>query len=192
MQNDIYLEKEIEVELNGKAGEYEFNGKTTVTIDIQQFDQFFTHKDDDGTLRHFAVAAMYRFAERVAHISPHITCANVTMQSFPIDYIRREMGVEQARLDRLIEPYLSKPLIAIQWHPCPRWPEGTMTLVDGNHRVVKLSEMGAETVRCFLFNQVLWEKFLIEIPDYDEAALKEDSRVLMVEETVYDKTQQQA
>lgn len=169
-------EKDITTEISGK--------QTSITVDIQQFDQFFTHKDDDGTLRHFAVDAMYRFAEKLAGICPDIICATVTMKSFPIDFIRREMGIEQPRLDRLIEPYLSKPMVAIQWDPCEGWPNGTMTLVDGNHRVVRLSELGAQTVRVFMFKQALWEQFLIDILNYDEAALKQDSRVLEIENTV--------
>lgn len=152
-------------------------------IEVRRLDQFFSHKDDDGTVRHFAVDAMYRFAEEYSPICKHIKACNMAIETFPLGFIRREMGVEQPRLDRLIEPYLTRPVIGIQWPPSKEYPQGTMTLVDGNHRVIKLADRGDKSVKCYLFSEPLWEKFTLDIGNWDESHLKMDSRILTIEDT---------
>jgi hypothetical protein len=72
-----------------------------------------------------------------------------------VDYLHKNAGIERARVDRLEDPYLLEPVIGILW------ADGTTTIIDGNHRIVKNFERGHMHVRAVLFKYPFWETFLI-------------------------------
>lgn len=81
-----------------------------------------------------------------------------------VQYIRKNMGIEQERIDRLCLPYTEMPMIGILW------PEGELTVIDGNHRFIKLHEAGVAHAKCYIFTYPFWENLLIDLPN-DRALL---------------------
>jgi len=136
----------------------------------------FTHVDNDtGKSRSFLIETMQHF------VTDYPACADLIYQWLPIDkkvsdYMRTNQGIEQARLDRLCDPYLSAPLLAVLW------PEGELTIVDGSHRVVKNFEMGEKKLKCVIFKYPFWENFLLpeEVSDklVRDGCLTSDSGIL--------------
>lgn len=123
-------------------------------------EQVFTHKDDDGKLRTFPTQYMNEIAQEYGGHCDDIIMAELPVYKHVADHIRAKMGIEQPRLDRLVSPWLEKPLIGIFWQD-----NKTMTIVDGNHRMVKLYETGAKTMRVYIFKYPFWEQLLLPLSE---------------------------
>ncbi len=129
-----------------------------VAFEIQNRQQVFTHKDDDGAMRTFLVGTMNEFASKYGHVCEDVIGAMVPITSNVIFHIKERMGIEQARLDRLCSPHLEQPLIGILWPPDNK----VMTIVDGNHRAIRLWEKGEQTMKIWCFKYPFWEQFLLK------------------------------
>lgn len=146
------------------------NNKELMSLDLEinDKDEVFTHQDDDGTIRHFPAGAMFRFAEKHAITTSMIRCVKVAITQNQVDFIRKNMGIEQERLDRLVEPYLSQPAVAILWGGDRG---GSVTYIDGNHRIVKLWENGIKEIKTYIYVRQLWEQTLVTLrPEHAENA----------------------
>lgn len=86
-----------------------------------------------------------------------------------VKHINDNMGIEKKRLRRLKEPYLSAPCIGILWEGGNR-----MTIVDGNHRIVKLDKQNKDFVNVVVFKYPFWENFLLPGSIVQALAEKED------------------
>ena len=74
-----------------------------------------------------------------------------------IAFLRERRGIEQPRVDRLREPYLSQSLLGVEWHD-----RLTTLIVDGQHRQVKLFELGRTEARVVRFAYGFWDEFLLD------------------------------
>lgn len=141
-----------------------------VWLEIFPGDQVFTHSDDAGVKRTFYTSAMGRIAAKYGGRCDQIIGVRLPIDAETVQRINLQMGVERARVDRLVEPYLSMPVIGIQWPERMHKGKKVCTIVDGNHRIVKLSELGVAHYNCFVFTHPFWEDFLAptvqEIPIY--------------------------
>lgn len=131
--------------------------KVEAKIKFHSRQECFTHKDDNGTVRTFPIQTMREF------VNDYPSCADLIHTRIPIDpktvqFIKEKMGIEQDRLDRLVDPYLHQPAIGILWE-CGR----ITTIIDGNHRMVKLHELGETKIRIHLFQRPLWEHFILPV-----------------------------
>lgn len=140
----------------------------------------FTHiEGETGKSRTFLIGTMKEF------IKDYPACKEIIHATVPIDrkiadYLRTNAGIEQPRLDRLVDPYLSEPIIGILWK------NGETTVIDGNHRIVKMVEAGRSEIDCHLFRYPFWEHFIT--PDdvsqrlVADGALTGDSNVIAYEQ----------
>jgi hypothetical protein len=143
--------------------------KRIINIYIEDYPlggEVFTHKDEGGTLRTFAVCLMNRFAKDLAATCDLIATAEMKIEADDVVYCRTKMGIEQARLDRLVDPWLHMPLMFVAW-PNVSLQKGC-TVVDGNHRLVNLYESGERLLTGYIFHPDLWQHFLITVPDQEE------------------------
>lgn len=85
-----------------------------VPLEIFAGDQIFTHSDNDGVRRTFYTSAMARVAAKYGGRCDQILAARLAIDAETVHRIKTQMGVERERVDRLIEPYLSMPVIGIQ------------------------------------------------------------------------------
>lgn len=138
-----------------------------VAMKMPQKGEVFTHRHEDGTMRTFAVCMMQDFADLHAWHCKQIKCVRLPIDAGHVDHVKLNMGIEPARLDRLIEPYLSNPIIAIVW---PEKEDGkdVITVIDGNHRLVKCLELGRQSINALLFHHELWGQFVINVPNPEE------------------------
>ena len=117
----------------------------------------FTHKDNDGTYRTFLIEPMRAWAKKT--IKPIV----FPFPQYLYDHIMQDMGIEEDRVKRLREPFLSEPLVSIQW------PDETLTIVDGNHRAVKLFRQKNLTLCSYVIPYPVWEQFLaVSVQDPEE------------------------
>ena len=75
------------------------------------------------------------------------------------EFIIRNRGVEKRKLDRLVEPWLSAPILALSM------PDGTTLIVDGHHMYVRKYLDGATTIRAILVPYEVGERFLVSVPE---------------------------
>jgi hypothetical protein len=130
-------------------------GGTVDISDCKITDEVFTHIDHDGTVRHFNASAMLRSAKRYVESGKCEAMTAHLDQQFA-RFALEQRGIEQWKLDRLEEPYLSAPIISVQWK------DGSVLTVDGHHRYVKKAQRGNTEVRMLLFKE--WDEFLVTIP----------------------------
>ena len=121
-------------------------------INAGLWDEIFTWNGPDGVL-HFNATRAYLWALRGGEGVSRVI-ANVSADQ--IEQIRRERGIEQRKLDRLCEPWLSMPIVAVQM------PGGTVLTIDGHHRLVK---RGPGEFRFLLIAEPYWKQFLVELPE---------------------------
>lgn len=125
-------------------------------------DQVFTHIDEDGTIRNFAVDVFNR----------HLTALCYPITSVHIDEemvanTLRERGIEGPRIKRLVKPWLDLPAILC------KFPDDTCLMIDGHHRLVKRASMGIDFIYAFIVPQDDWKHFLISgLPDNNVTAEK--------------------
>lgn len=115
--------------------------------------EIFTHHDPvTGLSRSWNATAMFNHAIRFPTQIQRVT---LDIEPHIVEICRTKRGVEQWKLDRLCDPYLSFPIVMAEL-------ENRMHLmVDGNHRYVRRSEMGYTSIQAYLFSRSQWEPFLV-------------------------------
>jgi hypothetical protein len=83
-----------------------------------------------------------------------------------VDWVRwaeKERGIEEPRVERLCEPWLSLPTLAVALLDplAAHYPEPTTLTVDGHHRLVRLWRDGRSEYRMLRWRVGTWDKFLI-------------------------------
>lgn len=126
--------------------------------DTSPTDEIFTHIDPhDGEVRHFNATVMARIADEGLKCG----AAQLVNAAFDDDYMefcKTGAGLEQWKLDRLVEPYLSMPIIGIKMY------DGSVLMVDGHHRMMKHWLAGARTYKIVIFRYEVLDHFLVEMP----------------------------
>jgi hypothetical protein len=120
--------------------------------DCGKFDQTFTHVDK--TTR--AVLMI-----NASQLNRHLLLTDSPAVRVPVTaedalYIEKNHGVEPARLAKITDPDLRRPITFIEWG------DGTHLLVDGNHRYVQAYSIGKRTMLAWLVAQEVWRQFVIE------------------------------
>lgn len=120
---------------------------------------FTFHDGDKNETYVFAVCLMNQFIEKEGDSCHLIKLKTQPIEPPHVENTRRNKGIEQDRLDRLVEPYLSKPCIGALWTP-----EGGINIVDGHHRIIKRHDMGLKTFDVWIFHPLIWRQFLLDMP----------------------------
>lgn len=135
--------------------------------------EMFTHLDDDDVLRVFCIGEMNRF------VKEHPKCTDLLYSKVPIDegligHIQENMEIEEKRVRRMKKPYLVQPCLGIIWGGDR--PSEEITVVDGNHRIVKLWQKGKRFANVVVFKRPFWENFLV--PDHLAQEMNEEADLL--------------
>jgi hypothetical protein len=131
--------------------------------------EVFTHVDADGTTRVFDVSGMLEHAMRVVDeaTADHpaaaleragIEAINAVMDPAHAEYVLRDCGIEDWKLERLCRPYLGWPALAVEL------PDRTTLQVDGHHRLIRWWRAGRESYPLLRFRLGAWERFLLDVP----------------------------
>lgn len=123
--------------------------------DCGAYDEIFTHIDEGtGAVMHINASAMIRNVEQHLKDGSAEACM-VEMDHEYVKYVRENRGVEQWKIDRLVEPFLSMPAVGV-WTP-----DGSCLTVDGHHRMVRWAERGDETYRIVIFSWATLALYLV-------------------------------
>ena len=114
-------------------------------------DEVFSHEDEDGTLRHINATQLYAHALKAG-----MEKVWVTLDPAHTQFILENRGIERPRVDRLVEPYLSMPILVV------KMADGSHLTVDGHHRWVKCAELGRKEILCLMVPVGEWEKFCVD------------------------------
>ena len=134
----------------------------TLELNIPEKGECFTYHDGDNNVTiTFAVCLMRDLVKKYRNLNL-VVKRRLTIIPDHISHVRTHMGIEQDRLDRLVDPWLHEPCIAIQRDETMP-PEG-LTLIDGNHRLVKLFERGEREYDCWIFHPLIWRQLTLERP----------------------------
>lgn len=142
-------------------------------------DEIFTHIEEVNGLevvRLINASAMFR--EAGSAISSGVASVVETFfeEEF-VSFIREKRGVEQHKIDRLCEPYLSMPCLGF-W-----MPDGSCLTVDGHHRIVKNFENGEKTYKIVVFDYEFLPYFCVEdMPSAFSAFIAEETKAQVPEE----------
>lgn len=69
----------------------------------------------------------------------------------------KRQGIEQWKVDRLKEPYLSRPVLSVEMDG------GTTQVVDGNHRIARFIKDGIDEVKMIRVPLGKWEWCLVKM-----------------------------
>ena len=120
--------------------------------DCHDLDEVFTHEDPDtGVVRRFNATHMVRYA-----ISHRFDPALVAVDENTVQFMRISRGIEAWKVKRLKEPYLSRPVLLVEYG------DGTHLCVDGHHRIVRRWDDGLREVMAWIFPKGEWDQFVIE------------------------------
>lgn len=129
--------------------------QVTVNIKFLTDDQTFVFKEDiTGDTLYFGVGAMQRFAKEYGGRCSQVMLVRTPVDSNAVAIIGARGGIDQERMDKLPDEALREPIIGIQWD------DGTVTIIDGNHRLLKLFQRNVEMVNMYLFTDPFWRSFL--------------------------------
>lgn len=117
---------------------------------------------------HFSIT---KFDKLLAEQPGLFVGVEVPLRAEDIAFIRSNNGVEQCGLDRLPDAALDRPGYMVVF------PDGTVTLVDGNHRAVKRFERGYSTMKMFVLPlQVALLHCTADIPEFLRPAAERVAR----------------
>lgn len=117
-------------------------------------DEIFEFEDQAKITRFFNVTALWPYA--VKHGEPISTDITPGL----LAQIANNHGIEEDKIARLREPYLSRPLLGVLW------PDGSTVMIDGNHRLVRLARDGKKIVNLYRVTLAECEPYLItDVPE---------------------------
>lgn len=132
-----------------------------ISLVVPEKGEVFTYNDGDNNITlTFAVEMMLQFLRKAP--SRLVARKRLPMDAGHVAHIRKNMGIEQERLDRLVDPWLHQPCIAILRDET--LPPAGLTIIDGQHRIVKLFEAGEPDFDCNIFHPLLWRQFVLNLP----------------------------
>lgn len=122
--------------------------------ECQPRDELLVHIDpDSGVVRHFNASEAQRMAVACLEKGTAELMLGVALDMEFVDMVRHCRGIEEHRVKRLTEPYLSKPILGV-W-----MDDGSMLTIDGHHRLVRRADEGMTTFDVIVFSE--WAEFLI-------------------------------
>jgi hypothetical protein len=119
-------------------------------------DEVFTHADEDGTIRHFNATRLFAAIVYGKVADFELISFDLTLDQY--EFMMAHRGVEEPRVARLREPYLSAPGVLCHL------PTGRQLLIDGTHRFVRRYRDGLRLMLAFLVPESEWCRYLVHMP----------------------------
>lgn len=134
------------------------NGGITIRLDKPDYaDQYFTHIDpEDGTIRHFHVPKLQTIIKQKSFDIGVFACTPEQAS-----FIMQNHNIDEKHMDRISDQSLNEPGIICLFED----GGGSQLIVDGNHRYVKRTRLGLETMDFWLVPETTWRSALLRVPD---------------------------
>lgn len=140
------------------SDEEKFEAFESLILEMPDQGECFTFDDGEGGVTTFAVCLMNKVVELHLARCPLIKIVTQPILPDHVAHVRRKMGIEQDRIDRLVEPYISKPFLGVIFE---KRPTG-FSLIDGNHCLIKKHERGDTTYEVAIWHWKMWRQFELD------------------------------
>ncbi len=135
--------------------------KINAYLRITDAEEARVHKTAKGEEFVFSITATQKFVTEFHAVTNWLLHAEIPITAETAQDMRQNYGVEQHRLDRLVEPFISGlPLLAIAYSDEEPY---TYNIIDGSHRYVKQYELGFITAKAHLFLPSLWRQMVMPV-----------------------------
>lgn len=132
-------------------------------------DEIFTHIDDDTReIRHFNATRLARDAGML------VAAGYASLYTVPMDHefialVEKYRGIEEWKVARLCDPYLSAPVLGVEME------DGQVLTVDGHHRLVRHAREGREMYGMYVICAGRWLEYLVtDMPEgFGEVCVEE-------------------
>lgn len=115
--------------------------------------EVFRHVDLDGLVRHFSIPTL----TRMIRTKPEDwSLSSLPLTKVDVDHVLKNNGVEKERIKAYPLSKLDIPGIACIF------PEGSILIVDGSHRLVKRFRRGLKTMEFYMAPENVWKAALID------------------------------
>ena len=119
------------------------------------------HKTAKGEEFVFSITAMQKFVTEFHTKTDWLLHAEIPVTAETAQDMRQNYGGEQHRLDRLVEPVISRlPLLAIAYSDEEPY---VYNIIDGSHRYIKHHELGYTSAKVHLFLPRLWRQMVMPV-----------------------------
>jgi len=129
--------------------------------DSHPFDQVFTHIAEDGAVTHVNSGAIVRYVDengltigfkevQLGLLTHQVSFIIKSREITDFEYCRRRA------FESIHKPFPYNCVI------CVEFSDKTVNIVDGNHRLVGMYEMGAMSTPAIIAGVGAWERFIIE------------------------------
>lgn len=134
-----------------------------VEIEHRESDQVFSYYHGDAML-HFNVSLLARL-----HAAMPKEFGRITMDIGDAEYdlCMKHRGIEEPKIERLKPAQLREPGYGVLFD------EGSFTIVDGHHRLVRRHRGGVRVMDFFVAPSAIWQHCLVEYMPEHEAILAE-------------------
>ena len=105
---------------------------------------FSWHNGDTGQVLHFDIQQIMALMAAMVPPFDKLRLAEVTIEPVDAERVQHQHGIEEAGLARLSAERLDDPGIMVEY------PDGRVTLIDGNHRFVRRYRLGMPAMRMWL------------------------------------------
>jgi hypothetical protein len=136
--------------------------------------EVFTHIDNgsardgtpgDGKIRHFDVTSMWTAFLKDMSIAQSF---KLSIDQYMYDVIFGRHGIEEKKVESLPLSFDVLPIFVCHM------PSDTHLIIDGNHRIIKFYRLGFRELPGAMFEQNIWEKFLIDLPEEQSKQIAEE------------------
>lgn len=133
-----------------------------IEIEHRPTDQVFSYYHGESLL-HFNVTLLARLHKQMPAEFRRITM-DITDQEY--DLCMKHRGIEEPKVERLQGKHLREPGYGVLFE------EGTFTMVDGHHRVVRRYRGGIRVMDFYVTYEPVWRQCLIEYTEEGEERIK--------------------
>lgn len=134
-----------------------------VEIEHRENDQVFSYWHGSKLL-HFNTSLLARLREQMPKEFRRVT---MTIGAPEYDLCMKQRGVEEEKVEKLTPPQLRDPGYAVMFE------EGTFSIVDGHHRLVRRYRGGVRVMDFFVTQEAVWTHCLVEYTEEGESKIAE-------------------
>ncbi len=118
-------------------------------------DQIFSHRDREGTYRHFDVTKLWQMVNADTSRYARRTFAVTNDEAV---YLARNHGVDGQHLARITRLQAEQPGLMVEF------PDSTQIVLDGNHRYLKRFSLGRKTMDFYVLTEAQARPAMLAIP----------------------------
>jgi hypothetical protein len=136
---------------------YKYDSGTTLCSDQpNRSNERFVHTDETGQVRHFHIAKLKTLLNQMS-----VRLCSVDITEPHVAFVLENGGIDQAYVEQMDTTFINEPGIICEFD------DTTQLQVDGNHRLIKRSQMGLASMEFWVVPEAVWRKCLLNLHGTD-------------------------